>query len=91
MNNRTAMVRIYSIHNEIASERYPNVPALMAVLETSESTIRLDLQVMRDQLGAPLLYNRRRNGYAYEGSFELPRLVLTDEEMESLWVAQEWL
>lgn len=91
MNNRTAMVRIYLVHQEISTNHYPNVPSLMAQLECSESTVRRDLESMRDQLGAPLVFDRRKGGYYYATDYQLPAVVLNKEELEAIWVAHEWL
>lgn len=91
MNGRAALARIYHIHQEVTSGRYPNVPILMRQLECSESTIRRDLDAMRDRLGAPLVYEHRRRGYYYAHDYELPAVALAREELEAIWVARQWL
>ncbi|MGI6358332.1 MAG: helix-turn-helix transcriptional regulator [Bacillota bacterium] len=91
MNGRAALARIYHIHREVSSGRYPNVPTLMEHLECSESTIRRDLDAMRDRLGAPLVYDRRRRGYRYEHDYRLPAVDLAMDELEAIWVARQWL
>jgi predicted DNA-binding transcriptional regulator YafY len=91
VSNRTALARVYVIHREIDAGNYPNVPALSEQLEVSERTVRRDLELMRDQLGAPLEYDRERRGYTYRRPFELPPLELTEEEIEAIWIAHQWL
>jgi predicted DNA-binding transcriptional regulator YafY len=91
MGNRSAMARIYQIHSQIAAKRYPNVPILAEQLECSSRTVRRDLELMRDRLGAPLAYNRSRQGYCYTEEYDLPTIHLTAEELEAVWVAHQWL
>lgn len=91
MSNRTAMARIYLVHQEVKSGSYPNVPSLMEQLECSERTIRRDLELMRDRLGAPLCYDRSKRGYHYDAEYSLPAVSLSTEEMEAVWVAHQWL
>lgn len=91
MGSRTAISRVYFIHQEVKAGRYPNVPSLVEQLEYSERTIRRDLEFMRDRLGAPLEYDRSKRGYFYTESFQLPDLLLTEEELEAIWVAHQWL
>lgn len=91
MSSRPAMARIYLIHQELSACRYPNVSSLVEHLEYSERTIRRDLEFMRDRLGAPLEYDRQRRGYYYAADYQLPALLLTQEELEAIWVAHQWL
>ncbi len=57
--------RIYQIHDELRRSRRP-VPLqrFREKLEVSDATIKRDIGVMRDYLGAPLEYDFRANGRA---------------------------
>lgn len=79
---RPAVVRIVRIHRLVAGRRYPNVPYLSRHLEVSTRTVERDLECLRDQLGAPLRFDRRRNGYFYsEPGFALPQVQLSEGEV----------
>ena len=55
-------------------------------LEVSPATFKRDLEYMRERLQAPILYDREREGYRYEGSseFQLPGLWFTADEAHAL-------
>jgi hypothetical protein len=50
-----ALVRISQIHEEIASGCFPSVKQLAEKTKVNERTIKRDLDVLRDQLNAPVI------------------------------------
>ena len=64
-------------------------------LECSENTIDRDFQFLRDRLGAPLTYDRQRNGYFYQEqhglNFQLPGLWFSASELQALLIAHNLL
>lgn len=76
------MERIILVHNLIKSGCYPNTERIRQFVnrkfnllneneQFSTSTISRDLDFLRTRFGAPLEYDRVRNGYYYTAEFEL--------------------
>lgn len=90
--------RIYALDRLLRQARRP-VPAdtLMHRLECSRATLFRLIADLRDRRGAPLLYDRDRNGYYYERSqdsgqqYELPGLWFNSAELYALLVIQHLL
>lgn len=73
MSDRLKYERFYWFHGRIKAGRYPNAVRLAEEFELSPRTAQRDIDFMRDRLGAPLEFDRRRRGYCYtDDSFELP-------------------
>lgn len=89
--NRPRIHRIFYIHQQVKSGRYPNGPRLAASLEVSIRTIQRDISYLRDLMLAPLEYDRRKNGFYYTGPFEMPSLTLTEGEQVALFLGQKLL
>lgn len=87
-----ALVRLAAIHHEIASGRFPNAGKLAEKLEVNERTVKRDLEVLRDEFGAPLKYERRKKGYRFtiEG-WSLPLQKITEGELLSFFIAENAL
>ena len=60
-----ALVRISKIHDEIASGSFPSIERLAEKIGINERTVKRDLSVLRDQLKAPIIYERRKKGFRY--------------------------
>lgn len=87
-----ALARLQQIHQEISTGRCPTVRLLSEQLERSERTIKRDLSFMRDQLGAPLIYDRSRRGFRYaEPGWALPPLQFSEGELLAFFTAAEVL
>ena len=87
--------RIYQLHHLLANARLP-VPRrrIQEELECGERTAKRIIQAMRDHLGAPIVYDRERNGYHYDtrlGEFELPGLWFNASELQALLLMQQLL
>ncbi|MGI6129373.1 MAG: helix-turn-helix transcriptional regulator [bacterium] len=89
---RHSFYRIHRIDQLIRQSIYPNVPKLSKWLEVSTRTIERDIEFMRDSLGAPVKYDRKRRGYYYTRlDFSLPKARLTAGEMVTLYLGQKLL
>jgi predicted DNA-binding transcriptional regulator YafY len=67
---------------------WPTHKSQAAELEADPRTIRRDLEYMRDQLQAPIKFNRAQRGYYYnEDTYRLPFLQLSEGELISLFLA----
>lgn len=77
--------RLYWIDAQIRGERYPNARAVCDKFEVSRRTAYADRDHLIQSLGAPLVLDRRRGGWAYTDlTFVLPFLALTEREAATL-------
>lgn len=66
----------------------------MARMECSKATAKRGIETLRDQLNAPLVYDRDRGGYLYaegQDAWELPGLWLTSRELVAMLAAIKFL
>lgn len=85
--------RITKLHRILSGRRVPiALDDLMRELECSRATANRAIQTLRDDLRAPLEYDRELNGYRYNGTarYELPGLWLNPSELMAL-IASEHL
>lgn len=86
----TKLERLIVLDGLIRSGGYPGIADLMRRFEVSERTVRADLAFLRDRLGAPLCYERRRQGYFYrDPAWVLPALVMTEGELLAFFLSVE--
>ncbi len=65
--------RVYSFHQDLTNNRYPNATTLTEQFEVSLATARRDIAYLKDRLLAPLAFDHGRNGFYYtEEGFALP-------------------
>ncbi len=86
--------RIFQLHRLFKAGKALSLQQLMEQQEVSKATIKRDLDLLRDQLGAPLLYDRDRNAYLYapqQEAFELPGLWFNASELHALLAAEQLL
>ena len=87
--------RIFLLHKELVRARVPvKCAQLEEALECSRATVIRTIADMRDHLGAPIAYDRARNGYLYdvaEGRYELPGLWFNSEETFALLACHQLL
>lgn len=77
------------IERSVRDGEYPNSESLAASLEVDSRTIQRDIAFLTDQLGAPLDFCRKRNGYYLTDlSWTLPALQLTEGELVSVFLAE---
>lgn len=87
-----ALSRLKQIHEEVTAGRFPNARTLAVLLELSERTIKRDLSFMRDQLGAPLIYDHARRGWRYgEPGWTFPPHKFSEGELLAFFTAAEVL
>lgn len=89
--------RIFQLHRVLAGRRVPvSLADLTQLLECSEPTVKRTIATMRDHLDAPIVYDRDRNGYYYDGegpsgSWELPGLWFSAAELQALLALERML
>jgi proteasome accessory factor C len=89
--------RIFHLH-AILADRRTAIPLedLMAKLECSKATLHRAINVLKDTLRAPVVFDTAAGGYRYAptsggGTFELPGLWFTSAELQALAVMQRLL
>jgi len=88
--------RLYKIEMLIRHRGHVSFAALLEELEVSPATLKRDLEYLRDQLGAPIEYDRDANGYRFGSEYrsqkhELPGLWFNERELYSLLMAHQLL
>jgi predicted DNA-binding transcriptional regulator YafY len=84
--------RLSALDRAIRAGKFPNATTLADALEVCPRTIQRDIEFLRDRMGAPLVFDRRRNGYAYaDPDYQLPLLTLTEGELVALFLAERVL
>lgn len=82
--------RLQTIHHEIKEGRRPNTSSLAARLSVSSKTVQRDLDYLRDELRAPIEFDREANGYRYSRSdYVLPFLPVDGKDLFSIGVAAQ--
>lgn len=88
-NSRPPLRRFLAIERFVRDGEYPNSESLAAALEVDSRTIQRDIAFLKDQLGAPLDFCRKRNGYFLTDlSWTLPSFQLTEGELVSVFLAE---
>ncbi len=88
---RSTMVRIWRIYNLIKYSNYPDVRQLADQLEVSLRTIERDIEQLRDQMQAPIVYDRMHRGYYFSEEYILPPIRFTEGEIVSIIIGQKLL
>ncbi len=88
--NRTKaqFARLLELDSRIRSGGYPNCVTFAADYEVSQKTVQRDIDYLRDQLGAPIEYDRARKGFYYtDRNWFLPAISLSEGDLMALLVA----
>jgi len=88
--------RLYRIESLIRHRGHASFATLQRELEVSPATLKRDLEYLRDQLGAPIEYDRGLNGYRFGAGYrgqrhELPGLWFSERELYALLMAHQLL
>jgi predicted DNA-binding transcriptional regulator YafY len=84
--------RIFWFDNQARHRRYPNASKLAERFELSARTAQRCIDALRDRFGAPLEYQPSAKGYYYrDGSFQLPRFQVSQEEILAILLARKLL
>ncbi len=92
----TKTARVYKIEMLIRNRGHVSFQTLLDELEVSPATLKRDLDYLKDQLGAPIEYDRYLNGYKFGQEYrgqkhELPGLWFSERELYSLLMAHQLL
>lgn len=88
--------RIFELNRILQSARYPvSRQRLEQDLECSRATVKRLIEEMRLYLNAPIVYDRKLNGYRYDPAegemYQLPGLWFNASELQALLAAQQLL
>jgi proteasome accessory factor C len=88
--------RIFELNRILQAARYPvSRQRLETELECSRATVKRLIDEMRIYLNAPIVYDRKLNGYRYEDRegqmYELPGLWFNASELQALLAVQQLL
>jgi predicted DNA-binding transcriptional regulator YafY len=73
------------LDRQIRTGRYPNCLTFATDWEVSQKTVQRDVDFLRDQCGAPILYDRVKKGFYYEDpTWVLPSVMITEGELVAL-------
>ncbi|MGI8670837.1 MAG: helix-turn-helix transcriptional regulator, partial [Aridibacter sp.] len=82
------LIQLSKIHRLISNETYPDTKKLASELEVSQRTIKRYIAQMRDELNAPIDFNRKKKGYFYtHPNWEMPLVPLTEGELLAFFIA----
>ncbi len=82
--------RLQTIHHEIKEGRLPNTSSLSKRLSVSSKTVQRDIDYLRDELEAPITFDREENGYRYSRSdYVLPFLPVDGKDLFAIGVAAQ--
>lgn len=93
----TRMIRLHMIDQLLSSQAHVTLNEFLDTLEVSQATFKRDLEFLRDQLNAPIVYDRDINAYRFERrgatgpKYELPGLWLDSGEAYALLTASRLL
>lgn len=92
MSSKGIYERFIWFDHRVRAKTYPNATKLSGHFELSVKTAQRDIEFMRDRLSCPLVYDKARKGYTYkDGTFSLPLIHLSSEELSSLLIAKKIL
>lgn len=83
MYHTPAGTRIQWLHDELTRGTYPNAACLSERFHISKRQAQRDIDYLRTKLGAPLSYDRHRQGYRYDAPFTIP--LMATGENDDLW------
>jgi hypothetical protein len=73
-------IRIQWFHSELVQNTYPNAVRLAERFHMSRRQAQRDIDFLRTNLGAPLVYDQHRMGYMYETPFTLPIAITSEND-----------
>ncbi len=87
-----AYERLRSICAEIQKDRCPKLADLARLIERDQRTVQRNLEVLRNDFQAPLVYDHARRGFRFsDTSWRLPPIKLTEGELISFFAAERLL
>jgi predicted DNA-binding transcriptional regulator YafY len=73
--------RIGWLHEQLKGSEYPCLVDITQQFDVHPATAYRDLDFLKHILKAPLQYDYDKNGYFYDGDFELPEIAVSEGEL----------
>ena len=87
--------RVFQLHTILSRRRAPlSLRELGERMECSRATVFRTITLLQDNLGAPVVFDKERDGYRYDltkGHYELPGLWFNARELQALVIIQRLL
>ena len=84
--------RLLELDRHIRAGEYPNCLTFAAEWEVTQKTVQRDIDDLRDEMGAPIQYDRDRKGFYYEDkTWMLPSVLLSEGELLAVLLASRML
>jgi predicted DNA-binding transcriptional regulator YafY len=81
--------RILYIDKELRNNKFPNCPEIARKLEISSKTVQRDLDFLRDEMGAPITYCKKENGFFYQNTrYILPTTPFKEDDIFQVLIAE---
>ena len=85
---KAQFARLMELDRLIREETFPNCLSFARRWEVSPKTVQRDVDFLRDQLGAPVVFDRARNGFRYtDVNWFLPSLNVSEGDLLALLLA----
>jgi len=85
---KSQYARLIELDRKIRGGGYPNCLTFANDWGVSQKTVQRDIDFLRDQCGAPMVYDRERKGFFYEdSSWWLPSVSLSEGELLGVLLA----
>ena len=90
--SKSQFTRLLERDRRIRGGQYPNCLTVAADWEVSQKTVQRDVDYLRDQCGAPIVYDRDRKGFRYEDStWMLPSIIMSEGELVAVLLASRMM
>ncbi len=85
---KSQYARLVELDRQIRSGKRPNCLTFAEAWNVSQKTVQRDIDFLRDQCGAPMVFDRERRGFYYDNpSWWLPAIVLSEGELLAVLLA----
>jgi predicted DNA-binding transcriptional regulator YafY len=90
--HRHAYERLMKLCVEIQLGRYPTKADLARIANRTKRTVQNDIRALKDEWGAPLDFDREKNGFYFtDPAWRLPPIKLSEGELLSFFIAERML
>lgn len=82
-------MRIQWLHKKVAEECYPSAELIAEKFGISQRQAQRDIEYLKKELGAPIVYSPSHKGYYYNDKFTLPILYGSENDLDYTGVISE--
>lgn len=85
----SAYNRVQWVHKQIVDGRFPNAKRVSEHFNISHRQGQRDIETLKKEFGAPLIYSAEKKGYTYSEDFSLPVYYLNSNDEDYLKLMAE--